>query len=293
MIESPPHDLLPLLAKDKNIKLVDRQPARQPVHLPLQRAAQAVRQREDPPGRARMPSTRRTSSTPVIGDPKYYKDCKAMFICGTPLETTKGWEDKLESNFDKSKAAPEGSGLRRHARRADAIDRPRTCSPTSRRSPRTLLEKGGFKVDMQAMDWQTLVAPPRQEGSAGRGRLERLPDLVGRGRHPRSGDGRLLQRRLRQGDVRLAVRRADREAARRLRQGDRPGQAEGDRRGRPGARCRSIRRTSISGSGTRPSRCAAPSTASSRHRRQYSGTFEEVEGVPEEPEGESAVSLGI
>ena len=49
--------------------------------------------------------------------------------------------------------------------------------------------------------------PPRQEGPAGQGRLARLPDLVGGGRHPQSGDGRLLQRLVRQGDVRLAVRR--------------------------------------------------------------------------------------
>ena len=109
------------------------------------------------------------------------------------------------------------------------------------------MEAAGFKVDMQSMDWQTLVAPPRQEGAAGQGRLERLPHLVGGGRHPQSGDGRLLQRLVRQGHVRLAVRRDDREVARPVRQGDRSGQAEGDRR----ETCRStgstIRPTSIVG----------------------------------------------
>ena len=39
----------------------------------------------------------------TIGDPNYYKACKAMFICGTPLETDAGFEDKLESNFKKAR----------------------------------------------------------------------------------------------------------------------------------------------------------------------------------------------
>ncbi len=36
-------------------------------------------------------------------NPKYFKECKALFICGTPLATDKGFEDKLTSNFAKSK----------------------------------------------------------------------------------------------------------------------------------------------------------------------------------------------
>ena len=49
-IEAPPHDLLPLLAEDKNIELFVLQSRRPPVRVPLQRAAQAVRQSEDAPG---------------------------------------------------------------------------------------------------------------------------------------------------------------------------------------------------------------------------------------------------
>ena len=42
------------------------------------------------------------------------------------------------------------------------------------------LEAAGFKVDLQSMDWQTLVGAPHQEGPAERlGRLERLLHLVG------------------------------------------------------------------------------------------------------------------
>ena len=54
LVEAPPHDLLPLLAEDKNIELFVFNPAGPAERDPLQRAAQAVRQPEDPPrGRLR------------------------------------------------------------------------------------------------------------------------------------------------------------------------------------------------------------------------------------------------
>ena len=54
LVEAPPHDLLPLIAEDKNIELFVFNPGRPAERDPLQRAAQAVRQPEDPPrGRLR------------------------------------------------------------------------------------------------------------------------------------------------------------------------------------------------------------------------------------------------
>ena len=101
---------------------------------------------------------------------------------------------------------------------------------------KSLMEKAGFKVDMQSMDWQTVVARRAKKDPPNAGGWHAFltswvsaditnPDLR-----------RLHERRLRQGDVRLAVRRGDGEAARRLRPRDRSGQAEGDRRGGAGAR---------------------------------------------------------
>ena len=115
-----------------------------------------------------------------------------------------------------------------------------------------LMEKAGFKVDMQSMDWQTLVArrakkePPRQGGWNAFLTSWVSADIL----NPVMTG--FLNAALRQGDVRLALRRADREAARRLRARDRPGQAEGDRRGGAGARHRGDRRTSTSANGTSP-----------------------------------------
>jgi peptide/nickel transport system substrate-binding protein len=39
----------------------------------------------------------------VHGDAKYYQVCKALFICDTPLASTVGMSDKLESNMKKAR----------------------------------------------------------------------------------------------------------------------------------------------------------------------------------------------
>jgi peptide/nickel transport system substrate-binding protein len=46
----------------------------------------------------------------TIGDPASCKVCKAMFVCGTLLESTKGMEGLLESNFEKSKSLLKEAG---------------------------------------------------------------------------------------------------------------------------------------------------------------------------------------
>ena len=126
---------------------------------------------------------------------------------------------------------------------------------------KSLLEKAGFKVDMQSMDWQTLVARRAKKDPPNAGGWNVFltswvaADILNPVWHG------LPERQLRQGAVRLAVRRGDGEAARRLRPRDRPGQAEGDRRAGAAALPRSARRTCIWASGTGRWRCARTSTA--------------------------------
>ena len=33
----------------------------------------------------------------VIGDPEWYRECKSLFPCGSPLESAKGFEDKFKA----------------------------------------------------------------------------------------------------------------------------------------------------------------------------------------------------
>jgi peptide/nickel transport system substrate-binding protein len=44
----------------------------------------------------------------VIGDPAYYKLCKALFPCGSPNSSTKGMEGFLDSNVEREGAARRG-----------------------------------------------------------------------------------------------------------------------------------------------------------------------------------------
>src|SRR5215475_1431726 len=156
MIESPPHDLQPVLKADPNVKLVNLNPLGNQyvfrfntLHKPfdnpkIRQAVWYAFNQED-------------FLKATIGDPTSYKVCKAMFVCGTPLESTKGMDGLLESNFEKSKALLKEAG---YDGTPIVLMQSTDLVVLTNLAPvaKNLLEKGGFKVDMQSMDWQTLVA---------------------------------------------------------------------------------------------------------------------------------------
>jgi len=168
MIESPPHDLQPVLKADPNVKLVNLNPLGNQyvfrfntLHKPfdnpqVRQAVWYAFNQED-------------FLKAVVGDPASYKVCKAMFVCGTPLESSKGMEGLLESNFEKSKALLKEAG---YDGTPIVLMQSTDLVVLTNLAPvaKNLLEKGGFRVDMQSMDWQTLVArrakkdPPAQGG---------------------------------------------------------------------------------------------------------------------------------
>src|SRR6185503_2236582 len=85
-IEAPPHDLLPLAKGDKNVKLVDWNPLGnqytfRPNHLHPPFNNPKIRQA------LWYAFNQKDFLDAVIGDPNYYKVCKAMFPCGTPMAT--------------------------------------------------------------------------------------------------------------------------------------------------------------------------------------------------------------
>ena len=157
MIEAPAHDLLPVLEKDKNVEIV--MPDTLGITYVLrfnwkQPPFNDVRYRRA----AEWRSTRRTSCRPrsaIRATTRYAGRCSAA---ARRSRTSAGMEGMLESHFEESKKLLKEAGLRRHADRR-AADRP-TSPRSTNLAPvaKTLLERGGFKVDMQSMDWQTLVA---------------------------------------------------------------------------------------------------------------------------------------
>jgi peptide/nickel transport system substrate-binding protein len=155
MIEQPLIEMLPLLEQDKNIEVKDFNPLGSQysfrfnvLHKPFdnpkirQAALYALNQKD--------------FLLAAINDPKYYKECKALFICGTPFATDKGFEDKLNSNFAKTKEILKQEGYDG----TPVVLLFATDTNTGRLTPivKSLLERGGFAVDMQAMDWQTVLS---------------------------------------------------------------------------------------------------------------------------------------
>jgi peptide/nickel transport system substrate-binding protein len=155
-IESPPNDLLPLMEAEENIKLRILNPLGAQfmfrlnhLHPPfdnvkVRRAALASINQKD-------------FLQAVIGNPDYYKECAAMFVCGSSLATDKGAELALRSDFALSKKLlkeAEYDGTPIVIMQSTDVDVLNNLGPVAASN----LKKGGFNVDLQAMDWQTLVA---------------------------------------------------------------------------------------------------------------------------------------
>jgi len=156
IVEAPPHDLLPMLAADKNIALftwnaAGRQFAFRFNTLPKPFDNPKVRQA------VAYALNQKDMLQSVIGDPEWYQECKSLFPCGSPLESNKGFEDKFSSNFAKARALLQEAG---YDGTPIVIMQSTDIVSLSNLAPvaKSLMEKAGFKVDVQAMDWQTLVS---------------------------------------------------------------------------------------------------------------------------------------
>jgi peptide/nickel transport system substrate-binding protein len=156
LMEAPPHDLLPVLEAEASVQLFEWNTLGNQymfrfnsLHPPfdnpkIRRAALEALNQED-------------FLKAVIGDPRYYKTCAAMFVCGTTFATYKGGEVMLKSDFERSKQLLKEAGydgtpvVLLHSTDLVVLA---NLAPVAKQ----LLEKGGFKVDMVSMDWQSLVA---------------------------------------------------------------------------------------------------------------------------------------
>ena len=155
VIESPSHDLLPLMEQDENIQLVDLNPFGNQYTF---RFNQLHPPFDDPKVRQALlyAFDQEEFLYAAIGDEKYFKLCKAMFICGTPLASEMGFEDKLEGNMAKAKELIEASD---YDGTPLILMYPTDLAVLEPLPPvaKDIMEKIGLNVDMQAMDWQTLV----------------------------------------------------------------------------------------------------------------------------------------
>ena len=125
-IEQPSHDLLPVAAQGRATSSSSTEPARQPVRVPLQHRPR--KPFDNPKIRQARAATRFNQEDflqAVIGDTKYYKICKAMFVCGTPLASDEGHGGPARVELREVAGAAEGSAATT-ARRSCCCTRP-TC----------------------------------------------------------------------------------------------------------------------------------------------------------------------
>ncbi len=91
-----------------------------------------------------------------VGVKELFKPCGSMFICGTPYGSLTGSELQMKSNMKKAQDLLKASG---YDGTPIVILKP-TDLASIQKLPDVaaqLMRQAGFKVDLQAMDWQTLV----------------------------------------------------------------------------------------------------------------------------------------
>jgi len=168
-IENPSYDLLPILSADKELV----------IHTLSPLGFQTLGRMNFlyPPfdnEKVRRAAFLSISQKPVldalIGNPKYYKVCGAVFGCGTPLATDAGGETLINGNgMEQAKKLLAESG---YDGTPVVIMAPGDVVALKAQPivVAQFLREAGFKVDVQATDWQTVVTrrasqkPPKEGG---------------------------------------------------------------------------------------------------------------------------------
>jgi peptide/nickel transport system substrate-binding protein len=167
LIEIPVPDLFPLLKADKNIELYGWNAQGSQIimrfnhlhppfnNLKARQAAMYAIAQED-------------FLRAQVGDPEIYRVCNAPLVCGSPYEKSYG-NLLVKPDLEKARQLLKESGydgtpiVMMHA--TDLLSA-NQLPPVGKQA----LEKVGFKVDLQSMDWQTVVTrrakkdPPAQGG---------------------------------------------------------------------------------------------------------------------------------
>jgi peptide/nickel transport system substrate-binding protein len=155
-MEQPPFELLPVLAADASLEVKQLDPlgfqtlGRMNFLYPpfdnvkIRRAAFLALNQKD-------------VLDALVGDPAYYRICGAIFGCGTPMATEEGADSLTKGNgLEEAKRLLAESGYDGTPIALMAA----TDVVSLKAQPivaAELLRKAGFKVDVQASDWQTIV----------------------------------------------------------------------------------------------------------------------------------------
>ncbi len=155
ILEQPSFPLIPGLKADPNIVVYSYSP------VPLQYMARFnhLHKPFDNPAvrRAAMAAFAQEPFLQAqVGVKELYRTCPSMFTCGTPYASPAGSDIQSKSNMKKAQELLKASGydgtvvILMKPTDLTAIDKLPDVAAQ-------LMRQAGFKVDLQAMDWQTLV----------------------------------------------------------------------------------------------------------------------------------------
>jgi peptide/nickel transport system substrate-binding protein len=161
-------DLVPLLRRNRDIRIGSHNPTgyngvlrfnhlHPPFNNPKVRQAALAAMPQEPFLRAQ------------VGVKELYRPCPSMFTCNTPYGSAKGSEIQSKSNMKKAQELLKSSG---YDGTPVLIMKPTDLAAIQKLPDvaAQLLRQAGFKVDLQAMDWNSLVSrrakkePPAQGG---------------------------------------------------------------------------------------------------------------------------------
>jgi peptide/nickel transport system substrate-binding protein len=167
LIESPVPDLFPMLKADNNVALFGWNATGSQIIMrfnTLHPPFDNVKARQA----AMYALAQEDMLRAQVGDPEIYTVCNAPFVCGTTYGKTYG-DLLIKPNLEKARALLKESGYDGTpiAMLAQTdLQSSNQVQPVAKQQ----LEKAGFKVDLLAMDWQTVVSrrarkePPAQGG---------------------------------------------------------------------------------------------------------------------------------
>jgi peptide/nickel transport system substrate-binding protein len=155
ILEQPAFESYEPLKADKNIQIVNSNPLgfqymgrfnhlHPPFDNPKVRQAALAAFQQEPFLRAQ------------VGVKDLYRSCPSMFTCGTPYGSAKGSEVQSKSNVKKAQELLKASG---YDGTPVVLMKPTDLASIGKLPDvaAQLLRQAGFKVDLQAMDWNTLV----------------------------------------------------------------------------------------------------------------------------------------
>ncbi len=155
--EQPPSDILPAFAANKDVVVKTVDPLG---NMGILRFNHTLPPFDNPKMREAVLNLvdQKDYMRAVAGDEKYWRTCGAIFICGgTPFETTAGADVLLKGpNLEKAKALIKEAGYKgERIVLMSATDQPIVQNQAL--VTKEALTKAGLNIDLQAMDWGTLI----------------------------------------------------------------------------------------------------------------------------------------